>query len=150
VADHELSAFGLRRKAGPLTLTLPDGRQLAGSLGPIEVHSVRPARRVGPDGDVIRDLVVEITQGWTPDAPSAGLFGGGCTLLIDVESARVRYCIRKSVANPRRVADQLAFLTVPTDHAAAGNYFARGNRGREPFALLHGAFDREVDDVGLA
>jgi hypothetical protein len=62
----------------------------------------------------------------------------------------VRYCIRKSVANPRRVADQLAFLTVPANHPAAGAYFARGDRGREPFALLHGAFDREVDDGGVA
>jgi hypothetical protein len=150
VADHELSAFGLRRKTGPLTLTLSDGRPLSGSLGPIEVHSVRPARRVGPEGDVIRDLVAEITQAWTPDAPPSRAFRGGCTLLIDVEAARVRYCIRKSVANPRRVADQLAFLTVPGDHAAAGAYFARGERGREPFALLHGDVDREADDGGLA
>jgi hypothetical protein len=73
-------------------------------------------------------------------------FRGGCTLLIDVEAARVRYCIRKSVANPRRVADQLAFLTEPGGHAAAEAYFARSGRGREPFALLHGAVDQESDD----
>jgi hypothetical protein len=146
VADHELSAFGLRRKAGPLTLTLSDGRRMPGALGPIEVHSVRPARRVGPEGDVIRDLVAEITQAWTPEAPASRELRGGCTLLIDVEAARVRYCIRKSVANPRRVADQLAFLTEPGGHAAAEAYFARTGRGREPFALLHGAIDREADD----
>ncbi|HEY8504247.1 MAG TPA: hypothetical protein VIL46_06665, partial [Gemmataceae bacterium] len=77
-----------------------------------EVHSVRPLRRVGPDGDVLTDLVVVLTQrrfGYRDPkvqqkvdagepAPAAKLrrpdfyFRGGCTLLIDRETREVRYC----------------------------------------------------------
>ena len=38
----------------------------SGELRPFEVHSVRPVRRIGPDGQQRTDLVVEITQSWLP------------------------------------------------------------------------------------
>src|SRR5262249_18250478 len=75
--------------------------------GKFEVHSMRPAHRIGPDGQSIVDLIVEVTQRrpvyfrngeavaeavWVP-APGKDAdfwFRGGCTLLIDPETATVR------------------------------------------------------------
>jgi hypothetical protein len=65
-----------------------------------EVHSARPARRIGPDGQQLIDLVIVLTQRreeyfTAPDADTAGhgdkerkpdfLFRGGCTLLVDLD-----------------------------------------------------------------
>ena len=65
--------------------------ELTGDLHGIEVHSVRPARRIGPDGQSRTDLVVEITQ--TFYATQGGAYRGGCTLLIDLEIGEVRYFV---------------------------------------------------------
>jgi hypothetical protein len=51
-------------------------------MGGVEVHSVRPARRIGPDGQSRADLVIEITQTFRLAAPDRGKFRGGCRLLI--------------------------------------------------------------------
>ena len=64
----------------------------AGELRPFEVHSVRPVRRIGPDGQQRTDLVVEITQSWLP-ADGRGKFRGGCTLIIDMEKKTIRYVV---------------------------------------------------------
>ena len=58
---------------------------------------MRPARRVGPDGNIRSDLVVEITQTFRPTGMPGGRFRGGCTLLIDLATAEVRYMVRKKV-----------------------------------------------------
>jgi hypothetical protein len=141
VSDAVLAAIGLRRDAGPLKLTVSGAngrtREVAGTLHPFVVNSVRPARRVTEGGEVIADLVVDITQSWTPDAGPQQSFDGGCTLLIDVERARVRFCIRKRVANPRRVGEQLSFVGAQRDAPLAATYADDAPRRGEPFALLH-------------
>ena len=40
---------------------------IEGRIDSVEVHSVRPARRVGPDGNVRKDLIIEITQKFLPN-----------------------------------------------------------------------------------
>ena len=56
--EHE-EAMGLALRANaPATIE----RSEVDGLPKVEVHSVRPARRVGPDGQQIAELVVEITQ----------------------------------------------------------------------------------------
>ncbi|MBA3947903.1 MAG: peptidoglycan-binding protein [Herpetosiphonaceae bacterium] len=88
----------------------PHDTPLAAGLDPdlpFEVHSIRPAYRVGPDDNMRLDLVIEITQ-WRPgcfdraaqdtldeklaknkcDRPETGFdfkFRGGCTLLVDAD-----------------------------------------------------------------
>lgn len=131
VGDGELAALGLRRRAGPLAVADRPGR-----LRPIEVHAVRRALRVGPDGEARRDLVVEATQAWVPDEAPEVRLRGGCTLLIDAGTGEVRYCIRKRVANPDRVGNQLDFVAASAVSAAEDPYGFRRAR-REPFALLH-------------
>jgi hypothetical protein len=141
VSDAVLSAIGLRRDTGALSLTVSGTngrpREVRGTLHPFEVNSVRPARRVTETGEVIADLVVTITQNWTPGDRPQQSFDGGCTLLIDVERARIRYCIRKRVANPRRVGEQLAFVAARQDAPLGATYADDAPRRGEPFAMLH-------------
>ncbi|PLS83550.1 MAG: hypothetical protein CYG59_00765 [Chloroflexi bacterium] len=122
-----------------------------------EVHSMRPARRIGPDGVTSMDMVIEITQwrpgffGPDPTLPSAGgglavtphpdegfVFRGGCSLLVDIETARVRYAIVKDIKDTGRLERQRAFLRGDTDTSLRATYFRAIDREQgEPFAFLH-------------
>ncbi len=119
-----------------------------------EVHSLRPARRIGPDGQSIVELVVEVTQrrpGYRraetqeqalllPDPPPCDFwFRGGCTLLVDIETGAIRYCVTKNIASENRLARQRRFLTGGTDASLRATYFGGASEGAEaePFALLH-------------
>ena len=133
VSDDEIDALGLIRKDPPLRIGGVDG-----TLGGIEVHSVRPARRIGPDGQSRSDLVVEITQTFRAKAPGGGRYRGGCTLLIDLDNGEVRYLIRKRVTNAERLAAQQAFAGAMVDDLRK-SYFGTESLRDEPFALLHRA-----------
>ena len=89
----ELEALGFQRNTGPATIA---GYQ--GDLHAVEIHSVRPARRVGPDGQSRTALVVEITQSFHLSGPVRAVRRGGCTLLIDLETRRAQYFILKRLA----------------------------------------------------
>ncbi len=129
VSEDQIDALGLSREPGPM----PIG-QINGELRPIEVHSVRPARRVGPDGNIRSDLIVEITQTFRPER--GGRFRGGCTLLVDLRKHEVRYFIRKKVANPDQLNAQFQFAA-DTVSALRTTYFQDPELGMEPFAMLH-------------
>lgn len=125
-------ALGLARD--PRSVTEVGGH--AGTLGGIEVHSVRPARRIGPDGQSRADLVVEITQTFRLAEPGRHRLRGGCTLLVDLETKEVRYFVRKRVASPERLDRQLA-LRASGDAGLRGTYLDDALNDREPFAMLH-------------
>lgn len=149
--------FGLRKDAADaagITLSLKAPRTILRARGrpTLEVHSVRPTRRVGSSGNAINHLVIEITQ-WrqgfwdseeqrrrdgatkcNTNAPSNFKFRGGCTLLVDLETRQVRYCISKSILDERRLEAQRRFLSEPPGLSLWGTYF---DEGAEPFALLH-------------
>lgn len=142
----------------------------------LEVHSVRPTRRTGPGGQSLTQLVVEITQrrrGYNDPADQsradAGavallanpdfIFRGGCTLLVDLETSEVRYCIYKRIRSENRLARTRAYITRSGASSLratyfgdpVGRYYARlhggGLEGAEPFALLHRSFE-EADMEG--
>lgn len=103
----------------------------------LQIHGVRPARRVGSRNQQITDLVVEAVQQCIVKDPDTGqpvTHRGGCTLLIDMQQHRIRYAIRKRVGSENRMAAEREFLRA----AAAGSqsYFDAGPN-REPFAMLH-------------
>ena len=101
--------LGLRldRAAPPTFPRDADGRPR------VEVHAVRPAFRVGPDGQSLADLMIEITQrryGYlepeaqraaeaaAPDSappPHDFTFRGGCTLVLDLKAGQIRYAGRQ-------------------------------------------------------
>ncbi|HEY44130.1 MAG TPA: hypothetical protein G4O11_09130 [Anaerolineae bacterium] len=140
----------------------------------LEVHSVRPARRIGPGGQTVTDLVVEMTQrrrGYydpnTQDKVDRGkikppkpdfIFRGGCTLLIDPNTARVNYCIFKRVRSKKRLDRMRRFLTGDESQSLRNTYFGdprkvyfqglttassdpHGRSAIEPFAFLHRSFE---------
>jgi hypothetical protein len=148
--EHE-EAMGLALRANaPATIE----RSEVDGLPKVEVHSVRPARRVGPDGQQIAELVVEITQSrmgyqtleeqeradaGEPQTEATFKFRGGCTLLIDMGSKQVRYAIRKAIRSKGRMERQRKYLLGQSEIGLKATYFARaGSNGlKEPFALLH-------------
>ncbi|WP_439397239.1 hypothetical protein ACRQ5Q_09100 [Bradyrhizobium sp. PMVTL-01] len=91
---------------------LPGDAQLNGDhVDPAVVGSIRSLRRIGPDRQVTFDTVAEITQRrWCKQISGtfSELFGGSTVILGP--DGRVRYAIRKSVTDQRRIrpqADQL-------------------------------------------
>ncbi len=146
VTDDVLDALGLVRGGGPMDIPAFDGvGPTPGVLGGIEVHSVRPARRIGPNGQTQTDLVVEITQTLRPKSGQATKFRGGCTILIDLNTSQVRYCVTKRLLSPNRVPGQQAFH-LRLDHSLRSAYVSEPGIGREPFAVLHRRTE-EPDDA---
>lgn len=143
VSDDQIDALGLIRIDKPKNdHAIGDVR---GQLRVIEVHSVRPARRVGPDGRIRADLVVEITQTFRPANAPGARYRGGCTLLIDLETARVRYLIRKKLDNAERLRGHRGF-TLERANSLRTNYFDEPTDRDEPFALLHMSLNAELDN----
>lgn len=111
----------------------------------VEVHSVRPLRRVGPDGQLLTSLVIEITQKrkarLDDDNPGLGelTFRGGCTLLIDLRTSRVRYCISKNIGSKERLERQRKFRLFPSELSLYATYFGAIGDDQK-FAALHRGF----------
>jgi hypothetical protein len=118
----------------------------------IEVHSVRPSHRVGPDGETRTDLVVELTQvraGFfdankqTEADKGAAMqgcdfdFRGGCTLLLNADNGDLRYCISKDIVSPTRLERTRRFLSGEDVQSLRATYFGNPAEQREPFAFVH-------------
>jgi hypothetical protein len=126
----------LRQALGLLEMEATRSREGAcGKAGRIEVHSARPLRRVGPDGQVNVSMVVEVTQRWTP-MDSTESFLGGCTIIWDRTARKVRYLIFKRVGNAARIEEGQRFR-MALSGSARSNYVRPALAAREPFALTH-------------
>lgn len=115
---------------------------------PFKVHSVRPARRVDPDGQQRQELVISITQRKrVPLNPESSApkpreidFRGGCTMIIDLEAKEplVRYVIIKRISNEQRLNRQREFMRESLNSSLRATYFGEMlGVIKEPFALLH-------------
>jgi hypothetical protein len=131
VSNDDTLALGFDRDA-PRSLQVGG---VAGKLRGFEVHSVRPVRRIGPDLQQRMDLVIEITQSWVTQSGSR--FRGGCTLIVDMDTQKIRYCIRKRVAHPERIEQEREFRLAFARADSRGTYFDKPKKGDEPFAILH-------------
>jgi hypothetical protein len=104
-----------------------------------QVFSVRPARRIGPNGDTLTDLVIEIiqsrfgyfdpkTQEKADKGESTGsekpdfVMRGGCTLLIDPQESEIRYCIFKTMSDGR-MKNMREFLIGDESPSLRATYF---------------------------
>jgi hypothetical protein len=76
------------------------------------IHSIRSTRRVGPQGQIVFDLVAEMTQSRVVTASdgSSFRFYGGSTIILDPEG-RIRYVIAKGVRSPAREKQQREFMS---------------------------------------
>lgn len=98
-------------------LVAADDARLAGdSVSRPSVKSIRSSRRVGPDGQIVFDLVAEVTQERTVATTMAAPgfeFHGGSTIILGPDGA-VRYTILKSVVGANRVERRREFLMSET------------------------------------
>jgi len=125
---EHLAHFGLARADDPDldgdTVQLP------------RIQSIRSSRRIGPDGQVVFDLVAEVTQRRTVRDPR-GTFDtfGGATVIIGPKG-EFRYVIAKNVLNRARVKQQSDFI-----HGAGKRFWERRGKALAPirnaFKLLH-------------
>jgi hypothetical protein len=132
ITDEQTEGLGFYRDDGKIRSI--NGRP--GKLRNFEVHSVRPVRRIGPDGQQLEDLVIEITQSWLPDDGGAKV-RGGCTLIVDLEKQVIRYVMRKRVGHPDRLRAQDEFRSGLAQDNLGFNYFGETALKRDPFAMLH-------------
>jgi len=108
-----------------------------GGIPILQIHSVRPARRINRRGQQLTDLVVEVVQRYIATDPNTGVkttHRGGCTLLIDMENERIRYAVRKRVGSASRIEAEQNFFRMAAE--GSQSYFDPA-REHEPFAMLH-------------
>lgn len=120
-----------------------------------EIHSIRPIRRVGPKGQLLADLLVEIVQSrpgqyegnefpnwdYEGDRKKADfIFRGGCTLIIDMKTTKIRYIIPKEIEDIERYRRQQEYLNRSYDDGSfRATYFNDYDKSNEEnlFAVLH-------------
>lgn len=120
-----------------------------------EVNSIRPVRRIGPEGEFLMDAVVEIIQkrpgfldksmdeapSWLPSGEEPDFwFRGGCTLIIDLETGRLRYCIYKRINSKSRYERQRAFVNgTSAGFSLAATYYDTlgADEVNEVFSFVH-------------
>lgn len=118
-----------------------------------EVHSARIARRAGPNGEELHQLIVMMTQRrrayFDPKEQAAAdegrqqdigqvrwdnpdfWFRGGATIHVDLRDGSLIRVIRKRIDDDERLAAERAFRTGDESD------FAAGADGAEPFAFMH-------------
>lgn len=111
--------------------------------------SLRPAHRVGPDGDALNQLIITIVQ--TRDIPCSGdagvadgvlKFRGGCSLILDLDTMALRYAVAKRIGDEERLARYKAHrATRLTQGSPAATYFRHFQPEREPLAVLHRGYN---------
>jgi hypothetical protein len=115
------------------------------------VFSVRPARRMTPNGGFRTDIVVVIDQRqpmfYDAADPSKGQFWfrGGATLILDPNEGdpRIRYSIIKNIDSKSRIAIQRNMASGAHLSPMQALYF--GGASFEPFAMMH-AGQRDHDN----
>jgi len=109
---------------------------------PFEVHSIRPSTGSDAIGrpdlhwiiELIQAIPAHLDSGADPAAAPDATLLGGCTLVVDGRTGRVRYTIHKRLDAVRR-ARQLAYLRDGGADSLAAVYLT--GPADEPFALLH-------------
>lgn len=124
--------------------------QFAAGLGlspgrSFEVHELRRASRVSPDGKFLPQVVVALTQSQTirQKGTPTHIFRGGSTLLVDLSHSQVKYRIVKNINSKLRRERSAAYVREVAADPLRGLYFSQERR--EPFAALHAL----ADDSGL-
>lgn len=112
-----------------------------------QVNALRPARRVGPDGDSLNQLIISLIQTRIVPVSSEGetstmKFRGGSTLILDLDTMQLKYAIRKSISDNARLERYKQYrLGSAIEGSPRATYFKRLTEAEEPFALLHRSAD---------
>jgi hypothetical protein len=109
-----------------------------------EVHELRSAMRMSPDGRHIPQLIVALTQSnqvkldretGTPKH----IFRGGSTLVIDLSVPEIKYQIIKNIESKSRQERTAAFIRDASEDPLRALFFSADRK--EPFAALHALAD---------
>ncbi len=104
-SEQHAAALGLDRGLPPAQGT-DVYRRDAHNRPRFEVHSVRPARRMTPDGEMRTDIIAVITQRRqiVSEDGDPAIFRGGCTLVLDrrEDVPPIRYCVTVPVSSNSR------------------------------------------------
>ncbi len=112
------------------------------------VHAVRPAQRVGPDGNLLNQVIFSLVQNRRvplresiPQGQKIRFRGGG-TLILDLDEGSLRYRIVKPINDEERLNRQRNYLRDQVGRSLRATYFGSRMAGErvEPFALLHREF----------
>jgi hypothetical protein len=112
-----------------------------------EVHSLRPSIRMDWESKPSFQWVIELTQRIpqyfgnnsetkTGDPPDY-YFRGGCTLLVDAQTGKVRYSIKKRLDDARKERQRRYSMDEGSRSLAATYFGGVASAHREPFAMLH-------------
>ncbi len=110
-----------------------------------EVHSFRGAQRTAPDGSPVNRVIVSITQKRkvtleeepTGPKPEKFFFRGGCTLVFDLNTLKLKYRIIKRIDDKDdRLKRQRIYRTGEGLASLRMTYFGPAEK-TEPFAFLH-------------
>ncbi len=142
--SFEFNLEGLRGNGKP-------GAGSAGGVPKFQIHSLRAARRVGPNGDSLNQLIISIIQSRdikgkpTPGGKAVDFtFRGGSTLVLDLDTMRLRYAITKDIADESRLARHAQYRRgLMMEGSPRATYFRHLRETEEPFALLHRSLDSE-------
>lgn len=109
-----------------------------------EVHELRRAMRVGPDGRHMPQVVVSLTQSRKirqnrQKGMPGHLFRGGSTLVVDLSVPAIKYRIVKNINSKSRQARTAAFVREAAADPLRALFFAPDRN--EPFAALHALVD---------
>lgn len=145
---HFMAVTGLDMSPGG---NIPGLRYKSSGLPSFEVHSVLPTLRVTPDGQIVKQLIISVTQRLRdmpidPDNPQAGRFDfrGGSTLIFNMEgkTPTLRYAITRPIGDKDRLE---AIQNYKRQRQSQGfslrdTFFGEMNaeRQEEPFCFLHG------------
>lgn len=128
---EHLDAFGLVAKG--------DKRLRGDDVDLPVVHSVRSSRRVGPSGQVVFDLVAEVTQrrlARVPGSKEVCSFYGGSTIIIG-PGGEFRYAMRKGVLKEERLREQIKFLDSPQGAIYRSSFYDNRAPRHNFFMMLH-------------
>lgn len=141
----KVTGLNMNRDAG-----LPGLSFRASGLPSFEVHSVLPTLRVTPDGQIMKQLIISMTQRLKdmpidPEIPANGTFDfrGGSTLIFDMEgeSPTLRYAITRPINDTARLAAIQAYRQTRLGQGLSlrETYFGdtAALRAAEPFCMLH-------------
>ncbi len=112
-----------------------------------EVHELRRALRISPDGKPIPQVIVALTQSKRIEEDKKKgvpeyLFFGGSTLVVDLSVPEVKYRIIKNINSSTRQARTSDFIREATADPLRALFFTAGQT--EPFAALHALADDGV------
>jgi len=129
--------FGLATKDEPRLKR--DPKLEADEVDLPKIQSVRSSRRIGPSGQVVFDIVAEVTQrrsAKVPGSPDTCNFYGGSTIIIDPRGA-IRYIIARRVTDNARLSQQIDFLNGPQGTKYRDSFYGQTSTKPNFFMMLH-------------